>query len=227
MLKKNFNYSVSVDCVIFGYDTTDLKVLLIKRGEEPYLNYWAVPGDLINHQENIDQSVKRVLKDLTGLSNVFMEQVKTFGDVGRHPFGRVFTVAYYSLIKISDYELNPSSFAVEAKWHSVTRIGELAFDHNKVFASCKERLVESVKRKPIGFELLPKEFTLTELQNLYETILQEPFDKRNFRKKINSMKLLIDTGKTQKSVSHRPAKLYKFDNKKYKNLKKVGYNFEI
>ena len=103
----------------------------------------------------------------------------------------------------------------------------MAFDHNKIFATCKEKLVESVKRKPIGFELLPKEFTLTELQNLYETILQEPFDKRNFRKKINSMKLLIDTGKSQKSVSHRPAKLYRFDNKKYNMLKKGGFNFEI
>ena len=227
MIADNFNYSVSIDCVIFGYDTTDLKVLLIKRGEDPYLNHWALPGDLINPKESIDQSVIRVLKDLTGLSKVYMEQVKTFGDVGRHPLGRVFTVAYYSLLEISDYELNPSSFAVEAKWHSVKRIGELAFDHNKIFATCKEKLVESIKRKPIGFELLPKEFTLTELQNLYETLLQEPFDKRNFRKKINSMKLLIDTGKLQKSVSHRPAKLYRFDNDKYDTLKKGGFNFEI
>ena len=98
-----------------------VKVLLIKRGEGPYLNYWALPGDLINPQESIDQSVIRVLNDLTGLSDVYLNQVKTFGDVGRHPLGRVFTVAYYSLIKISDYELNPSSFAVEAKWHSVKR----------------------------------------------------------------------------------------------------------
>ena len=227
MITNNFNYSVSIDCVIFGYDTTDLKVLLIKRGEEPYLNHWALPGDLINPKESIEQSVIRVLKDLTGLSKVYMEQVKTFGDVGRHPMGRVFTVAYYSLLKISDYELSPSSFAVEAKWHSVKRIGELAFDHNKIFATCKEKLVDSIKRKPIGFELLPKEFTLTELQNLYETLLQEPFDKRNFRKKINSMKLLIDTGKLQKSVSHRPAKLYRFNNEKYDTLKKGGFNFEI
>ena len=184
-------------------------------------------SDLINPQESIDQSVIRVLNDLTGLTDVYLNQVKTFGDVGRHPLGRVFTVAYYSLIKISDYELNPSSFAVEAKWHSVKRIGELAFDHNKIFATCREKLVNSLKIKPIGFELLPKEFTLTELQILYETILQQPFDKRNFRKKINSMKLLIDTGKLQKSVSHRPAKLYRFDKVKFLKLEKSGFNFEI
>ena len=227
MVKDNFNYSVSVDCVIFGYDTTDLKVLLIKRGEDPYLNYWALPGDLINPKESIDQSVTRVLHDLTGLDDVFLNQVKTFGDVGRHPLGRVFTVAYYSLIKISDYELNPSSFAVEAKWHSVKRIGELAFDHNKIFASCKAHLVQSVQSKPIGFELLPEKFTLSQLQNLYEIILEKKFDKRNFRKKINSMKLLVDTGKIQKSVSHRPAKLFQFNKVKYLKLKKSGFSFEI
>ena len=123
--------------------------------------------------------------------------------------------------------MNPSSFAVEAKWHSVKRIGELAFDHNKIFATCNQKLVDSLKTKPIGFELLPKEFTLTELQNLYETILQQPFDKRNFRKKINSMKLLVDTGKFQESVSHRPAKLYRFDKSKFLKLEKSGFNFEI
>ena len=227
MTNKHFQYSVSIDCVIFGYDTTDLKVLLIKRGEEPYLNYWALPGDLINPKESIDQAVIRVLHDLTGLSEVFLNQVKTFGDVGRHPLGRVFTVAYYSLIKISDYALHPSSFAVEAKWHSVKRLGELGFDHNKIFASCKEELVKSVKIKPVGFELLPVEFTLTELQNLYETILQETFDKRNFRKKINSMNLLIDCKKLQESVSHRPAKLYRFDKAKFAKLEKSGFSFEI
>jgi ADP-ribose pyrophosphatase len=115
MLDNNFSYSISVDCVIFGYDSTDLKVLLIKRGEKPYLDYWALPGDLIHSKESIDDSVKRVLKDLTGLSNVYMEQVKTFGDVGRHPLGRVFTIAYYSLLKIDESTLNPSSFAKEAK----------------------------------------------------------------------------------------------------------------
>ncbi|MBT6440216.1 MAG: NUDIX hydrolase [Flavobacteriales bacterium] len=225
--KTNFNYSVSVDCVIFGYDTVDLKVLLIKRGEQPYINQWAIPGDLIHANEGIQESVQRVLKDLTGLSSLYLEQVKTFGDVGRHPLGRVFTISYYSLIKISDYKLHPSSFAKEAKWHSVKRLGELAFDHNKIFAACKEALVNSVKTKPIGFELLPKKFTLSKLQSLYEAILQEKFDKRNFRKKINSMGLLIDTDEFQKSVSHRPAKLYKFNKEKYEKLKERGFSFEI
>ena len=226
-MDKNFNYSISVDCVIFGYDSTDLKVLLIKRGEKPYLDYWALPGDLIHPIESIDDSVKRVLKDLTGLSNVYMEQVKTFGDIGRHPLGRVFTIAYYSLLKIDDYTLNPSSFAKEAKWHSINSIGELAFDHNKIFATCKENLKQNVQRQPIGFELLPEKFTLSQLQNLYETILQKHFDKRNFRKKIISMKILKDSGEMQKSVSHRPAKLFTFNESNYLNLKKTGFNFEI
>ncbi len=227
MLDKNFNYSISVDCVIFGYDSTDLKVLLIKRGEKPYLDYWALPGDLIHPKESVDDSVKRVLKDLTGLSNVYMEQVKTFGDVGRHPLGRVFTIAYYSLLKIDDYTLHPSSFAKEAKWHSINNIGELAFDHNKVFATCKEKLKQSVQQKPVGFELLQEKFTLSQLQNLYETILQKQFDKRNFRKKIISMKILKDSGEMQQSVSHRPAKLFTFNKNNYLKLKDTGFSFEI
>ena len=227
MIKTNFNYSVSVDCVIFGYDDSGLKVLLIKRGVEPYLDFWALPGDLVQIKESIDGAVVRVLKDLTGLSNIYTEQVKTFGDVGRHPMGRVFTISHYSLLKVDQYALNPSSFAVEAKWHNVKRIGELAFDHNKIFASCKEKLVKSVQTKPIGFELLPEEFTLSQLQNLYEIILEKKFDKRNFRKKINTTKLLLDTGKIQSSVSHRPAKLFKFNKEKYLKLKDSGFNFEI
>ena len=227
MIKNNFNYSVSVDCVLFGYDDSGLKVLLIKRGVEPYLDYWALPGDLVQTKESIDGAVVRVLKDLTGLSNIYTEQVKTFGDVGRHPMGRVFTISHYSLLKADQHDLNPSSFAVEAKWHNIKRLGELAFDHNKIFAACKEKLVKSVQTKPIGFELLPEEFTLSQLQNLYEIILEKEFDKRNFRKKINAMKLLLDTGKIQSSVSHRPAKLFKFNKDKYLKLKNSGFSFEI
>ena len=234
MVKNNFSYSVSVDCVIFGYDEDLLKVLLIKRGVDPYVDYWALPGDLIHPNENTEEAVNRVLRDLTGLNDVFTEQVKTFGDIGRHPLGRVFTISHYSLLKIKDYKLSPtnkenspSSYALEAKWHNVNRIGELAFDHNKILAACKEKLIRNVKSKPVGFELLPDKFTLSELQNLYESILEKKFDKRNFRKKINSMKLLIDSGENQKSVSHRPAKLFSFNKEKYKILKKTGFNFEI
>jgi 8-oxo-dGTP diphosphatase len=234
MVKNNFSYSVSVDCVIFGYDQDSLKVLLIKRGVDPYVDYWALPGDLVHPNENTEEAVNRVLKDMTGLENIFTEQVKTFGDIGRHPLGRVFTISHYSLLRIKDYELSPtnknnspSAFALEAKWHNVNRIGELAFDHNKILASCKEKLVNNVKSKPVGFELLPNKFTLSELQNLYESILEKKFDKRNFRKKINSMKLLTDTGNTQKSVSHIPAKLFSFNKIKYEILKKTGFDFEI
>ena len=190
MIKNNFSYSVSVDCVIFGYDETSLKVLLIKRGVDPYSDFWALPGDLVHPMENTEEAVKRVLKDLTGLNNIFTEQVKTFGDIGRHPLGRVFTISHYSLLKIDEYDLSPtnknnspSSYSLEAKWHNVNRIGELAFDHNKIFAACKEKLIKNAKIKPVGFELLPDQFTLSDLQNLYEAILEKKFDKRNFRKK--------------------------------------------
>ncbi len=219
--------SLSVDSVIFGFDDEELKILLIKRGEDPYNNMWALPGDLARLDEHLDASVARVLKELTGLSDVFMEQVKTFGDLGRHPLGRVVTVAYYSLIKISDYNLNPSSFATEARWHSVTKVSELAFDHNRILAACKERLQQSVRVRPIGFELLPRFFTLRELQSLYQAVLQQQFDTRNFRKKILSMNLLQDTGNLQSSVSHRPAKLFQFDEERYQMLKSKGLVFEL
>ena len=140
---------------------------------KPYKDYWALPGDLVQPKESIDRAVDRVLKDLTGLNNIYTEQVKTFGDVGRHPLGRVFTISHYSLLKADQYALNPSSFAVEAKWHNVRRLGELAFDHNKIFAACKEKLVKSVQSKPIGFELLPENFTLS---------ITKPV-RSNFRKK--------------------------------------------
>ncbi len=227
----NFNVhgklSLSVDSVIFGFDNEELKVLLIKRGEDPFDGMWALPGDLAKIDEDLDTSVQRVLKELTGLSDVYMDQVKTFGNLGRHPLGRVITVAYYSLIKISDYNLNPSSFAKEARWHSVRSISELAFDHNEILEACLEKLQRFVRIKPIGFELLPKDFTLRELQSLYEAVLQRTFDTRNFRKKILSMNLIQDTGNLQESVSHRPAKLYKFDENRYDQLRSEGFVFEL
>ena len=230
MVKNNFSYSVSVDCVIFGYDEDLLKILLIKRGVDPYVDYWALPGDLIHPNENTEEAVNRVLRDLTGLNDVFTEQVKTFGDIGRHPLGRVFTIAHYSLLKIKDYKLSPtnkenspSSYALEAKWHNVNRIGELAFDHNKIFAACKEKLINNVKSKPVGFELLPDKFTLSELQNLYESILEKKFDKRNFRRRILEMDFLREVKKVQRNSRGRKAILYEFDPKKYNNYSKTGF----
>jgi 8-oxo-dGTP diphosphatase len=225
--KQFFKSAFSVDSVIFGYDQGDLKVLLIYRGAKPYIGTWALPGDLVKLDEDLDDSARRILFDLTGLSNVFMDQIHTFGKVDRHPLGRVITVAYFSLVKIIDYKLNPSSWAKEAKWHSIINTPNLPFDHTEILNYAKNKLKERVRHQPIGFELLPKEFTLSDIQNLYESVLEINLDKRNFRKKLLAMSLLIDTGYFQISVAHRPARLYRFDKKKYKSLIQQGFSFEL
>ncbi len=226
-LQKYFTLAFSIDCVVFGFDGADLKILLIERGEDPFDGFWALPGDLVAPDEDLNSSVNRVLKELTGLSDLFFEQVETFGAVDRHPLGRVLTTGYYTLVKISDYELNPSSFAAEARWINVNDVKELAFDHNQILDSCIQRLQKSVRTRPIGFELLPPHFTLTELQGLYEAILNIELDIRNFRKKILQMNFLKETGQVQQNVSHRPAKLYQFDEEQYNLLKSKGFNFEV
>lgn len=222
-----FKSAFTVDNVIFGFDEGDLKVLLIKRGEEPFQGKWGLPGYFVYPNEDLDAAAKRVLEELTGLRNVFLEQVKTFGAVNRHPFGRVITVAYFSLIKISHYTLQPSSIARKAKWHSVSEVEELAFDHNDILEACFNRLKWLVRSRPVGFELLPPKFTLTELQHLYEAILETKLDKRNFRKKILSMDLLSDLDETQEGVAHRPARLYQFDRGRYEQLLAEGFSFEL
>ena len=227
LVRKFFRSAFSVDSVVFGFDEGDLKVLLIYRGTEPYQGTWALPGDLVRLDEDLDESVRRVLKDLTGMGNIYMEQIHTFGRVDRHPLGRVITVSYMSLVKISDYKLNPSSWAKDAKWHSVNNIPKLPFDHNEILDFAMEKLKEKVRRQPIGFELLPREFSITELQHLYECVLGINLDKRNFRKKLSSMNLLVDSGVSQNAVAHRPARLYRFDRKKYNTLIKKGFSFEI
>ncbi len=222
-----FKSAFTVDNVIFGFDEGDLKVLLIKRGEEPYKDKWALPGYFVYSEEDLDTAAKRVLNELTGLNNVYLEQVRTFGTVGRHPLGRVITIAYYSLVKISDYMLQPASIARKAKWHSVAKARDLAFDHNEILDACFQRLKRRVRSRPVGFELLPPKFTLTELQHLYEAILETELDKRNFRKKILSMNLLVNLKEMQEGVAHRPARLYKFDRKKYEEFLAEGYIFDL
>lgn len=222
-----FKSAFTVDNVIFGFDEGDLKVLLIKRGEEPFQGKWALPGYFVYPNEDLDTAAKRVLEELTGLRNVYLEQVKTFGAANRHPFGRVITVAYFSLIKISHYAIQPSSIAHKAKWHSISKLENLAFDHSEILGACFNRLKWLVRSRPVGFELLPPKFTLTELQHLYEAILETDLDKRNFRKKILSMDLLVDLDETQEGVAHRPARLYRFDRKRYEQFLAEGFSFEL
>ena len=215
-----FKTAVTVDNVIFGFDESDLKVLLIKRGTEPYTGLWALPGDFIYAHENIDAAAARILHELTGLERVYLEQVRTFGAVGRHPLGRVVTVAYFSLIKTNREDVHPSSFAQSAQWVNLSdlRNVSIAFDHNEILDACFNALKQRVRIRPIGFELLPPKFTLTELQHLYEAILEAELDKRNFRKKILSMDFIVDLNESQEGVAHRPARLYEFDKSKYEKF---------
>ncbi len=225
--KPLFQSDISVDNVIFGFDGSALKILLIKRGEDPYNGMWALPGDLVNTAENLDSAAARVLKQLTSLNDVYLEQVHTFGEIGRHPLGRIITIAYFSLIKIDHFVVTPASFAQKAQWHLLSENRLLAFDHNAIVKACFQKLKRRVRTQPVGFELLPPKFTLTDLQQLYEAILEIQLDKRNFRKKILAMNILLDTDETRAGVAHRPARLYQFDAEKYAQLVENGYNFEV
>lgn len=217
----------SVDCVIFGFDEGSLKVLLIERNEEPFKKLKAIPGNLAFDNEDIDQAASRVLYELTGLDKVFMEQFYTFGKIDRHPQGRVITVAYYAIIRSTEAGLHPiTSYAKKAFWWPITDLPQLAFDHNFIVEKAIAELKHRLRYVPIGFELLPEKFTLTQLQNMYECIMQKSVDKRNFRKKILSYGFLKDLRSKQKGVAHRAARLYKFNPQKYNELKQNGFYFE-
>jgi 8-oxo-dGTP diphosphatase len=210
--------ALSVDCVIFGFDENKLKVLLIRSDLKKYQGKWSLLGDLVMPEEGLDEAAYRILKQRTGLSDVFLEQVHTFGEVERHPASRVVTVAYYSLINIQHHKLN--ILDNELHWHDVESISEMAFDHKKIFDTSYRQLQKRVREHPLGFSLLPGKFSLRELQNLYEAILNLKLDRRNFRKKFFSMDFLIDLEEIEKEVPHRPGKLYKFDYEKYEKSTK-------
>ncbi len=219
--------ALTVDCVVFGLDQGNLKVLLIQRDLEPYRNKWALPGGFVDMNEGLESGALRELQEETGVEDIFLEQLYTFGSVGRDPRGRVVTVAYYGLINLDEHILKPASDARNAAWFEFDDMPELAFDHQVIFNAALTRLKGKVSYEPIGFELLPEKFSLTQLQTLYETILEKKFDKRNFRKRIKSMKVLIELDEIQTDVAHRAARLYKFDEQKYLKLRQSGFTFEI
>jgi len=223
---KNINrVALSVDCVIFGFDENKLKVLLIRSDLSKYKGRWSLLGDLIDVSEDVDEAAYRILRERTGLKDVYLEQVHTFGKPNRHPAGRVVTIAYCSLINIQHHKL--IKFDNELHWHDVNSVKDLAFDHQQIFDTCYRRLQKRIQEHPLGFNLLPKKFSLRELQNLYEAILDTKMDRRNFRKKFFSMDLLIDTDEIERDVPHRPGKLYKFNFEKYEKRKKkwTGIDF--
>lgn len=220
--------NIAVDCVVFGLDAEDLlKIVLIQRKLPPFQGEWALPGGFVRVEESLDNAARRELQEETGLENIFLEQLYTFGDVDRDPRERVITVAYYALVNLWEYNIKAATDASDTAWLAVSALPSLAFDHNKIVQVALSRLNGKVRYEPIGFELLPKKFTLTQLQKLYETILEQKLDKRNFRKKILGMNLLIELDEMQKNVPHRSARLYQFDEEKYLQLKQQGFNFEI
>jgi 8-oxo-dGTP diphosphatase len=215
-----FNSAVSIDCVLFGFDNGELKVLLIERNGQPFKDWWALPGNLVGENESVDQSASRILHELTGLSNIYVEQYYTFGEVDRHPQGRVISVAYYAMLRLSgDKALKPlTSYVKNVQWINIKEMPKLAFDHQNIFNKALEKIKRRIKHLPIAFELLPEKFTLTQVQNVYELILGKKLDKRNFRKKILSFGVLKELNEKQKGVSFRAATLYKFDKRKYFKL---------
>jgi 8-oxo-dGTP diphosphatase len=244
-LSSQLNPHVSVDCVIFGFDEGDLKVLLIERDldtiDHQTLRY-SLPGNLVDDNEDLDTSAGRVLKELTNLDNIFLEQFYAFGDPLRVknsadaqwlnairdvPTARVITIAYYSLVKIGDYQPAPSSFARKAFWCPINEVPALAFDHNKILDQALISLKTKLRIQPIGFELLPDKFSLGQLQKVYETILGTSLDKRNFRRKILNKGFLKPLQEKQKGVPHKRARLFEFDKEAYDKLKSEQFYFEF
>lgn len=201
-----FNIAISVDCVIFGYDNKELKILLIKSDLEEFSGLYSLLGDLVKPDEDLDDASYRILKERTGMEDVYLEQVHTFGSIGRHPSGRVITVAYYSLIDITHHKLRLDHN--ELHWHSVKDIKKLAFDHKLILNTCLQRLRSQVMEHPVVFNLLQDKFSLRELQEVYEAILGIKLDRRNFRKKITIKDWLQDLNEMETNLSHRPGKLY-------------------
>ena len=219
--------ALTVECVVFGFDGGELQVLLIKRALPPFQGKWALPGGFVQVAETLDAAARRELVEETGLTNVFLEQLYTFGAVNRDPRERVVSVAYYALVKLSDHQARAATDAAQARWFSLSQLPQLAFDHAGIVATALARLQGKVRYQPIGFELLPEKFTLSELQQLYEAILATQLDKRNFRKKVLGFGLLAALKETRRAGRHRPAQLFRFAADKYKKLKQRGFNFEL
>jgi 8-oxo-dGTP diphosphatase len=217
--------ALTVDCVIFGFEDNKLKVLLIRSDLEIYKGKWSLLGDFAMESETLEEAAYRVLYKRTGMTDVFLDQVHIFSEPERHPGGRVLTVAYCSLLNIRHHELKITEN--ELHWHNVTDLDSMAFDHLDILQTCYKWLQKRIQEHPLGFNLLPEKFSLRELQNLYEAILNVELDRRNFRKKFFSMDFLIDTGEYEEDVKHRPGKLYQFSFEKYeKNKRKwVGIDF--
>ena len=217
--------AVTTDCVIFGFNGERLQVLLIERGIEPYKGKWALPGGFLKMDESAEECARRELKEETGLEGAYMEQFHTFSSPERDPRESVVTIGYFALIR--QQEVKGGDDAAAAKWFPLDETPALAFDHDFILRKATQRLREQLHFQPIGFELLPEKFTLKELQSLYEAILGIHFDRRNFAKKMFHLEILTDIEETVWPTPKREAKLYKFNAKKYEELKFKGFKLEF
>lgn len=226
LYKQHPKHYVAVDCIIFGFDREKIKLLVIKRNFEPMNGQWSLMGGFLQEGENLDQAAQRVLGELTGLSEVYLEQLYTYSDITRDVAGRVLSAAYYALIN-SDEFVPTMGKQHRAEWFDLGKLPGLIMDHNQMVEKALARLRRRCRTQPIGFELLPQKFTLPQLQQLYEAIFQESYDKRNFRKKILAMGILNQLSEKEKDSSRKGAYLYTFDLQKYNELKNKGFHFEL
>lgn len=206
--------AVTTDIVIFTIRQDELKVLLIKRALPPYQNMWALPGGFVNLEESLEEGARRELEEETGVRDVYLEQLYTFGKPDRDPRERVITVAYYALVPSDEFDIQAGSDAEGVSWFGMRELPGLAFDHDAILEMARERLRAKLGYSTIAFQFMPRHFTLSELQHVYEVILREPVDKRNFRKRILSLDLIEETGKEKRDGAHRPARLYRIRNRK-------------
>lgn len=214
-------FLLAVDCIIFGFDGKQLKALFIKRAINPGMNKWSLMGGFVRTEESVDDAASRILHQLTGLSNIYMEQLHCFGDVDRDPGGRVISIAYFALINIADYSEELMT-EYRAKWFDLNHVPPLIFDHHKMLLLAKNRLQQKVANHPIGFALLPQKFTLRQLQMLYEAINETKLDKRNFTRRILDLGILKKLDEKEKSTSKKGSFYFVFDEEKYKKLEREG-----
>ena len=226
-MKITQNIKIAVDAVVFGYSDNKLNILLIQQKYGLNAGKWALPGGFVRDDETLDEAVVRELIEETGVQANYLEQLYTFGAINRDERTRVVAVSYIALINPKNYTVKADTDAKDAKWFTVNDIPELAFDHNEIIETGLNRLKAKIDYQPIGFELLASKFPFSDLENLYQTILDKKIDRRNFRKKLLSFGILQETDEIQKTGSGRPAKLFKFNKMKYKELEEKGFHFEI
>lgn len=219
--------ALTVDAVVFGLDESELKILLIQRASEPYRGQWAFPGGFVDMDETAEDAVTRELEEETGIKDVFLEQLYTFSAVDRDPRERVVSISYFGLVDPSKLHMAAASDAQDVRWFAIEDTPNLAFDHQKILQVALKRLRSKIRYEPLGFELLPEEFVMSQLLKLYENALRKSIDKRNFIRKIKKLDVLTDLQKKRSDGPHRPAALYKFNRTRYEELKKAGIDFEL